>query len=93
MESCFVHQRVLRIEHKQSPVSPFVTASMGVTTVQYSPAISPAEVVAMADKLLYKARVAGRDRIECGVAGESLCLIDTNQDGAAYMLLHSCSYY
>ncbi|NLC47160.1 MAG: diguanylate cyclase [Firmicutes bacterium] len=54
----------LKIEHKRSTVSKYVTASFGVTTVQYSPEISPVEIVAMADKLLYKAKVAGRNRIE-----------------------------
>ena len=40
------------------------TASFGVTTVQYSSEISPSEVIAMADKLLYKAKVSSKhDRI------------------------------
>ncbi len=59
--------RELGIEHKKSPVSEFVTASFGVITVQYSSAISSDEVVAMADKLLYQAKSAGRNRIEYGV--------------------------
>ncbi|NLY54019.1 MAG: diguanylate cyclase [Firmicutes bacterium] len=57
----------LRIEHEDSPVSQFVTASFGVTTVQYSTDISPADIVAMADKLLYKAKVSGRNTTEYGV--------------------------
>ncbi|HHU49612.1 MAG: GGDEF domain-containing protein [Caldicoprobacterales bacterium] len=61
-----IQQRIqdLKIEHKKSPVSEFVTASFGVTTVQYSSEISPSEVIAMADKLLYKAKVSGRNMIE-----------------------------
>lgn len=54
----------LKIEHKKSTVSEFVTASFGVTTVRYSPEVSPVEIIAMADKLLYKAKVSGRNRIE-----------------------------
>jgi len=54
----------LRIEHEKSPVSKYVTASIGVATVQYIPELTPSEIIAMADKLLYKAKVGGRDRIE-----------------------------
>jgi diguanylate cyclase (GGDEF)-like protein len=54
----------LKIEHEKSSVSEFVTASIGVTTVRYSAEISPEDVVAMADKLLYKAKVSGRNRTE-----------------------------
>jgi diguanylate cyclase (GGDEF)-like protein len=54
----------LKIEHKKSPTWEFVTASFGVTTVQYRSEISTADIIAMADKLLYKAKVSGRNRIE-----------------------------
>jgi len=54
----------LKIEHKKSSVSDFVTASFGVTTVQYSEEISPKKIIGMADKLLYKAKVSGRNSIE-----------------------------
>lgn len=53
----------LRIEHKNSPVSEHVSASFGVTTVQYSLEISLEDIIAMADKLLYKAKVSGRNMI------------------------------
>ena len=61
-----IRQRIegLKIEHKKSPVSKFVTASFGVTTVQYSYGTSPEDVVAIADKLLYKAKISGRNRVE-----------------------------
>lgn len=61
-----IRQRIhgLQIEHKKSPVAPYVTASFGVTTVQYSPDKSLADIIAAADKLLYKAKASGRDRIE-----------------------------
>jgi len=34
-------------------------ASLGVIAVKYSPETSPTEIIAMADKLLYKAKVNG----------------------------------
>jgi diguanylate cyclase (GGDEF)-like protein/PAS domain S-box-containing protein len=63
-----IRQRIqeLKIAHKASSVSEFVTASFGVTTVQYSPDLSPTDIIAMADRLLYKAKVTGRNRIEYG---------------------------
>lgn len=54
----------LKIEHKKSSVSDYVTASIGVTTVQYSPDYTLADIIDMADKLLYKAKISGRNRIE-----------------------------
>jgi diguanylate cyclase (GGDEF)-like protein/PAS domain S-box-containing protein len=54
----------LEIEHKKSLASNFVTASFGITAVQYSPEISLVDIVSMADKLLYKAKISGRNRIE-----------------------------
>jgi diguanylate cyclase (GGDEF)-like protein len=61
-----IRQRIhdLKIEHTESPVSKYVTASFGVTTVRYSLKSSPMEIIAFADKLLYKAKVSGRDMIE-----------------------------
>lgn len=63
-----IRQRImdLKIEHKKSPVSEYVTASFGVTTVQYSPETSLEDIIATADKLLYKAKTSGRNRIEYG---------------------------
>ncbi|NLY29454.1 MAG: sensor domain-containing diguanylate cyclase [Firmicutes bacterium] len=60
-----IKQRIadLKIEHEDSPVSPYVTASFGVTTVGYSPEVSLEEIVDFADKLMYKAKAAGRNRI------------------------------
>jgi len=54
----------LKIEHKKSPVSEFVTASFGVSTVKYLSDIALEEIIAIADKLLYKAKVSGRNKIE-----------------------------
>lgn len=54
----------LKIEHKKSSVSDVVTASFGVTAVQFSPENSPEKIIAVADTLLYKAKISGRNRIE-----------------------------
>ena len=54
----------LKIEHKESPVSEFITASFGVTTVEYSSECSLSDIIANADKMLYKAKASGRNRIE-----------------------------
>ncbi|HHY81995.1 MAG TPA: diguanylate cyclase [Clostridiales bacterium] len=61
-----IQQRIkeLKIEHKKSAVSEFVTASFGITTVRYSPEITPPDIIAAADKLLYKAKVSGRNLIK-----------------------------
>lgn len=61
-----IRQRIqdLKIEHKKSPVSDYVTASFGVATVQYSPETTLDEIVNIADRLLYKAKTAGRNRTE-----------------------------
>ena len=61
-----ISQRIrdLKIEHKDSAVSGVVTASFGVTTVKYSAERSPEDVIAIADKLMYKAKSLGRNRIE-----------------------------
>lgn len=60
-----IQQRIgdLKVEHKESPISEYVTASFGVITVRYSPEISTTDIIDMADKLLYKAKEAGRNRI------------------------------
>lgn len=54
----------LQIEHHRSPVSDYVTASFGVTTVEYTLDISLGDIITVADRLLYKAKAAGRNRIE-----------------------------
>lgn len=54
----------LKIEHKKSPVSEYVTASYGVATVKYSPEITIKDILKTADELLYRAKDLGRNRIE-----------------------------
>jgi len=60
-----IRQRIaeLEIEHRASKVSDHVTASLGVATVRCSPRRSPAEIVAAADKQLYKAKLS-RNTVE-----------------------------
>jgi len=60
-----IRQKILnlKIEHKRSSVSEFITASFGITTVKYSPERSLEDIIAIADKLLYKAKVSGRNMI------------------------------
>lgn len=62
-ERCRDAIAALRIAHGSS-VSPFVTASMGVGTVQPSGNMEPLPFVEAVDKLLYKAKSAGRNRID-----------------------------
>jgi len=63
-----IHQ--LKIEHKKSNVSDYVTASFGVTTVKYSSERGLADIIAIADKMLYKAKECGRNVIEYSPAEE-----------------------
>jgi diguanylate cyclase (GGDEF)-like protein/PAS domain S-box-containing protein len=60
----------LKIEHKASKVTGYVTLSLGVAAMRCSPQRLPSEVVAAADKLLYKAKLV-RDKIEYGEVAES----------------------
>jgi len=59
-----LHQNIREaaILHDASPVSPFVTISIGIASVIPSQDISPSEVVALADEALYQAKKAGRNQ-------------------------------
>ncbi|MEM6434768.1 MAG: EAL domain-containing protein [Cyanobacteria bacterium P01_D01_bin.115] len=50
----------LKISHPNSPVSPFVTLSLGVATVTPQPHSAPAGLIADADQGLYQAKAKGR---------------------------------
>jgi len=54
----------MKTEHKKSAASDIVTASFGVTTVRYLPEITIEDIISKVDKLLYKAKVQGRNRID-----------------------------
>ena len=65
----------LRIENKEAP-HPWITVSIGIATVAPLPSELPAELVMMADKALYAAKNAGRNRsrsepVQCGIDDES----------------------
>ncbi|MDD2310291.1 MAG: diguanylate cyclase [Desulfuromonadaceae bacterium] len=52
------------IPHKGSKVAEYVTASIGVVSVQCGSGRSVVEIIAHTDELLYKAKLAGRNRVE-----------------------------
>lgn len=54
----------LAVSHKGSPVADVVTVSLGVVTTRCTADGLAADVVAMADALLYQAKSQGRNRVE-----------------------------
>jgi diguanylate cyclase (GGDEF)-like protein/PAS domain S-box-containing protein len=56
-----VRQR--QLPHRGSQVSQYVTVSLGIATVIPIMAVSPAQLIALADQALYRAKTQGRDRI------------------------------
>lgn len=58
------HDRIrqLALPHDKSPISPLVTISIGVASVIPSQALSPSQVMAMADEALYRAKNSGRNK-------------------------------
>jgi diguanylate cyclase (GGDEF)-like protein/PAS domain S-box-containing protein len=59
--------RDLRLPHPASPVSPYVTISIGMALQMVESSQSPSMLVRRADDALYKAKNAGRNRIEIAV--------------------------
>lgn len=53
----------LKIEHKGSLVSSYVTISVGITTVIPHQSIKPEEFIDYADRLMYLAKSEGRNKI------------------------------
>ncbi len=53
----------LKIPHKKSEVSSFVTLSFGIATLYSQTSTSPDHLVELADKALYQAKHEGRDRV------------------------------
>jgi len=56
------HLEALRISHESSPVGPWVTASIGIATEEPSTGAPLAALVLHADRALYRAKNAGRNR-------------------------------
>ncbi len=55
----------LKIHHRKSRVSKYVTISLGVATIQPKKDDSAARLIKLADQALYRAKENGRNRIEC----------------------------
>ena len=53
----------LRLSHPQSPITPFLTVSIGVGTVRKGECASAEEFVDSVDRALYAAKRAGRNRV------------------------------
>ncbi len=68
----FIQQAIrdLKIPHRKSDVSDFVTISMGIATIIPSFGTSSDELLARADKALYSAKQQGRDRYSCCPPGD-----------------------
>ena len=56
--------RALQLEHRGSPAHPWVTVSIGVSTVLIEEDAPRDELLARADRALYLAKTRGRDRTE-----------------------------
>ena len=54
--------KAMQIPHEGSKASKYVSISMGIASMCYSQAISPNELIVIADKALYQAKEQGRDR-------------------------------
>ena len=53
--------RSLQIPHKNSPIKPYVTISLGVASVIPEPPLIPETLILRADQALYQAKTNGRD--------------------------------
>ena len=63
-QRCIHEMLNARIPHAESPVSRWLSVSIGVATVQAAPGASASALVANADSAMYRAKKAGRARCE-----------------------------
>jgi diguanylate cyclase (GGDEF)-like protein len=63
-ERCRRQVEDLRIPHPASSVASVVTCSLGVAVAVADDEVDPADVVGIADAALYRAKAAGRNRVE-----------------------------
>lgn len=59
----------LQLLHAKSLISQFVSLSLGVATIVPTADSSPSTLVEGADKQLYQAKVAGRNRVMAAICG------------------------
>jgi diguanylate cyclase (GGDEF)-like protein len=69
--------------HPASPLGPFVTASLGVATAHPREGFSAWELCALADRLVYRAKQDGRNRIRQESLGEGATAADFGSGGDA----------
>jgi diguanylate cyclase (GGDEF)-like protein len=65
-EALRVRIEALHIPNKKSPISPWVTISLGVATLHPSSQYSPADLITLSDRALYQAKGQGRSRVTVG---------------------------
>ena len=53
----------MQIPNEKAEISPYVTVSLGVITVYANWLEEPEQVVELADKALYEAKINGRNRV------------------------------
>ncbi|MEO7938711.1 MAG: diguanylate cyclase, partial [Burkholderiaceae bacterium] len=63
-QRCLQQLESARIPHADSPVSPWLTVSIGVGSIAVTPEDSSATLLQQADSALYCAKKAGRARVE-----------------------------
>jgi diguanylate cyclase (GGDEF)-like protein/PAS domain S-box-containing protein len=60
----------LQVEHAASPVAAHLTVSVGIVTCRPGEEVSTEDAIRMADEALYRAKTAGRNRVE-SASGET----------------------